>query len=54
MTLLVYVAIVHARRVVPRGRRGLWTAVLAVVGCAVMGFTWWGVNYLLVGLHSYA
>ena len=25
-----------------------------ILGCAVMAFTWCGVNYLLAGLHSYA
>ncbi len=30
------------------------TAWLAVAGFAVAMFTWWGVNYLLAGLHSYA
>jgi len=54
MTFLVYLAIVHLRLVLPRPRRGLWTAVLSIAGCAVMAFTWWGVNYLLAGLHSYA
>ncbi len=54
MTFLVYVAIVHLRFVLPRRSRGLGTAILAIVGCAVMGFTWWGVSYLLRGLHSYA
>ena len=54
MTFLVYLAIVHLRFVLRPRRRGLWTAILAILGCAVMGFAWWGVNYLLVGLHSYA
>ncbi len=54
MTFLVYLGIVHLRLVLPRPRRGLWTAVLSIAGCAVMGFTWCGVNYLLAGLHSYA
>jgi ABC-type transport system involved in cytochrome c biogenesis permease subunit len=54
MTLLVYLGIIHVRHVLPQRRRGVWTAGLAILGCAVMGFTWWGVNYLLRGLHSYA
>jgi ABC-type transport system involved in cytochrome c biogenesis permease subunit len=53
-TFLVYLGIVHARYVLPRHKRGVWTAALAIVGCAVMAFTWFGVNYLLSGLHSYA
>jgi ABC-type transport system involved in cytochrome c biogenesis permease subunit len=31
-----------------------WTAVLACLGFFVMLFNWIGVNFLLVGLHSYA
>ncbi len=53
-TFLVYLLIVHIRYVLPRDNRGVWTALLAVIGCAVMAFTWFGVNYLLSGLHSYA
>ncbi len=54
MTLLVYLGILHLRPLLPDRTRGAWTAALAVFGCSVMGFTWWGVNYLLRGLHSYA
>lgn len=54
MTLLVYVAIIHLRQVAAPSARALWTAALSVVGCLVMLFTWWGVNYLMGGLHSYA
>jgi len=54
MTLIVYLAILHLRHVLPARSRGAVTAALGIAGCAVMGFTWWGVNYLLRGLHSYA
>jgi ABC-type transport system involved in cytochrome c biogenesis permease subunit len=54
MTLLVYVAIIHLRQVSAPSARALWTAALSVVGCLAMLFTWWGVNYLMGGLHSYA
>lgn len=54
MTLLVYLGIIHVRHVLGPRKRGAWTAALALLGCAVMGFTWWGVNYLLRGLHAYA
>ena len=54
MTLIVYLAVLHLRYVLPSRTRAAWTAVLAITGAAVMGFTWWGVNYLLRGLHSYA
>ncbi|GAG46031.1 unnamed protein product, partial [marine sediment metagenome] len=54
MTLMVYLAIIHVRHVLPPRKRGIWTAALAILGCAVMAFTWWGVNYLLRGLHAYA
>lgn len=54
MTLLVYIAIIHLRLALPEHRRALWTAALAVLGCLVMLVTWWAVNYLMPGLHSYA
>jgi len=54
MTFVVYLGVLHARYALPARRRGTWTAALSVFGCAVMGFTWWGVNYVLRGLHSYA
>jgi ABC-type transport system involved in cytochrome c biogenesis permease subunit len=34
--------------------RGKVSAVLAIVGFAFTMFTFFGVNYLLAGLHSYA
>jgi len=34
--------------------KGLWTAILAVIGCAVMLFNWIVINFTISGLHSYA
>ncbi len=53
VTGVVYLIIVHLRFVTPKYRPD-WTAWLAVIGFAVMLFNWIGVNYFLVGLHSYA
>jgi cytochrome c-type biogenesis protein CcsB len=52
ITWLFYALYLHVR--VKWGWRDAKTAWLAVLGFAVAMFTWWGVNYLLVGLHSYA
>ncbi len=51
-TWLIFVGLLHIRLNVRD--KGLWTAVLAVAGFAVMMFNWVGVNYFIVGLHSYA
>ncbi len=53
VTWLVYLIIVHLRFVTPK-YRPTWTAVLSIVGFGVMMFNWIGVNFFLVGLHSYA
>jgi ABC-type transport system involved in cytochrome c biogenesis permease subunit len=51
-TWLVFLMLLHVRL---RTRdKGLWTAWLAVIGCAVMLFNWIAVNFVIVGLHSYA
>ena len=34
--------------------KGLWTAVLAVIGAGVMLFNWVVINFVITGLHSYA
>ncbi len=47
----IYALYLHVR--VKWGWRDAKTAWLAVLGFAVCMFTWWGVNYLLSGLHSY-
>jgi ABC-type transport system involved in cytochrome c biogenesis permease subunit len=52
ITWLVYTAYLHSRFV--RRLRGRVSAVLAVVGFLFTLFTFFGVNYLLAGLHSYA
>jgi cytochrome c-type biogenesis protein CcsB len=51
-TFLVYLILVHVR--IKSKDKGLWTAVLAVVGCAVMLFNWLVINFVISGLHSYA
>ena len=52
ITWFFYALYLHVR--VKWGWRDAKTAWLAVLGFAVAMFTWWGVNYLLAGLHSYA
>ncbi len=52
ISLLVYLAIVHARHVGWAGDFGM--ALAAVLGATAVLFTWYGVNFLLgSGLHSY-
>lgn len=51
ITWLVYAAFLHAR--LSRGWSGKRTAVLSITGFAVTLFTYFGVNFLLSGLHSY-
>lgn len=51
ITWLVYTAFLHSRLV--RRLRGRVSAILAIVGFAFTVFTFFGVNYLLSGLHSY-
>jgi ABC-type transport system involved in cytochrome c biogenesis permease subunit len=51
ITWLVYTGYLHTRLV---GKwRGKMTAILAIVGFVFTIFTFFGVNYLLSGLHSY-
>lgn len=52
VTWIVYLIIIHVRMVTPE--KAWWTAVLSIVGFFVMLFNWIGVNFFLVGLHSYA
>lgn len=52
VTWIVYLIIVHLRFVTKD--KAFWTAVLSIVGFFIMLFNWVGVNYFLVGLHSYA
>ena len=51
VTWLVYTLYLHLRLI--RGKRGAAPAVVAVLGFLCALFTFFGVNYLLSGLHSY-
>ena len=51
ITWLVYTAYLHTRLV--RRLRGKTSAVLAIIGFVFTIFTYFGVNFLLSGLHSY-
>ena len=51
VTWLVYTAYLHTR--LTRRLRGRLSAVLAIAGFLFTLFTFFGVNYLLPGLHSY-
>ncbi len=52
ITWLVYAALLHSRAV--RGWRGKKIAWFGIAGFACVLFTYFGVNFLLSGLHSYA
>jgi len=52
ITWFVFALYLHARIVM--GWKGRRTAVIAVIGFLAALFTYFGVNYLLSGLHSYA
>jgi len=51
-TFIVFAILVHVRLQVKD--KGLWTAVLALIGAGVMLFNWIVINFHIVGLHSYA
>ena len=51
-TFLIYAILVHTR--MKTRDKGLWTAILAVIGCIVMLFNWIVINFTISGLHSYA
>jgi len=51
-TFIVFAILVHVRLKVRD--KGIWTAWLAVFGAGVMLFNWIVINYIIVGLHSYA
>jgi cytochrome c-type biogenesis protein CcsB len=51
ITWLVYAGLLHAR--LARGWQGKRIAVLAVVGFMAVLFTYFGVSFLLPGLHAY-
>ena len=52
ITWFIYAAFLHAR--FTRGWRGKKAAVLSIIGFGAVIFTYFGVNYILSGLHSYA
>jgi ABC-type transport system involved in cytochrome c biogenesis permease subunit len=52
VTWIVYAGYLHMR--IARGWRGRRAAYFAVLGFAVVMFTFFGVTYLLPGLHAYA
>ena len=51
ITWFIYAAFLHAR--FTRAWRGTQTALLSILGFCAVIFTYFGVNYLLSGLHSY-
>jgi ABC-type transport system involved in cytochrome c biogenesis permease subunit len=51
ITWLIYTAYLHTRLV--KRMRGRTSAVLSIVGFLATVFTFFGVNYLLTGLHAY-
>ncbi len=51
-TFLVFVILLHVRMTTKD--KGLWTALLALVGAGVMAFNWIVINFVIAGLHSYA
>src|SRR5262249_6132591 len=51
-TFIIFALLVHVRLKVKD--KSLWTALLAVLGCAVMLFNWIIINFTISGLHSYA
>jgi cytochrome c-type biogenesis protein CcsB len=51
-TFVIFALLIHVRWKVRD--KGLWTAVLGIVGAAVMLFNWIVINFVISGLHSYA
>ncbi|MFC1855772.1 c-type cytochrome biogenesis protein CcsB [Thermodesulfobacteriota bacterium] len=51
ITWFMYAAFLHSRYT--QGWRGRKMAWLSIIGFAFVVFTYWGVNFLLAGLHSY-
>lgn len=52
ITWFVYAAFLHAR--FTRDWRGRKAAILSIIGFSAVLFTYFGVNYIISGLHSYA
>lgn len=53
ITILVYTICTHAR-LVPKLNRPKWFCILSIIGFACVLMTYFGVNYFLSGMHSYA
>jgi ABC-type transport system involved in cytochrome c biogenesis permease subunit len=51
ITWLIYGAYLHLR--LTHGIQGIKSSIMAVIGFGLVLFTYFGVNYLLSGLHSY-
>jgi len=51
-TFIILALLIHTRLKVRD--KGLWTAMLAIAGFIVMLFNWIVINFVIVGLHSYA
>ena len=49
---LIYAGYLHAR--VTHGWKGVRTAVFAIIGFIAIVFLYWGVSFILPGLHAYA
>lgn len=52
ITWIIYALFLHARLI--RGWRGKKIAILSIIGFLSVIFTYFGVNFILSGLHSYA
>ncbi|HEY4706708.1 MAG TPA: c-type cytochrome biogenesis protein CcsB [Thermodesulfobacteriota bacterium] len=52
ITWFIYAAYLHAR--VTRGWRGKRAAYLSIIGFLAVIFLYWGVSFILPGLHAYA
>jgi cytochrome c-type biogenesis protein CcsB len=52
ITWLVYAAVLHSRMI--RGWQGKRMAIFSMIGFFCVIFTYYGVNFILSGLHSYA
>jgi cytochrome c-type biogenesis protein CcsB len=51
-TFIVFAVLIHVR--LTARDKGMWTAVIAMIGAAVMLFNWIAINFVITGLHSYA
>ncbi len=51
-TFVIFAILIHVRLFAKD--KGLWTALLAVLGAGVMLFNWIVINFVITGLHSYA